>query len=120
MRNNFKSRSLRGSIAGLFSHKATTDMHKLHPDAYFARVYLSKTNFEMVEFIAKCFKTSKIRMTNELIERGIRSFYGEVIGKEITDYNDARQRAQKAKVDHFILAFRKLAKSQGYDISKFI
>jgi hypothetical protein len=120
MRNNFKSHSLRGSITRLFAHKATTDKHKLYPDAYYARVYLSKKNFEGMEFIAKSVKTSKIRMTNELIERGIRSFYGEAIGKEIQNDITAREAGVKMKPDRFIRSFRKLAKSKGHDISKFI
>jgi hypothetical protein len=120
MTNNFKSHSLRGSIKRLFANKATINAHKLYPDAYFARVYLSKTNFKMVEFIAQCFKTSKIRMTNELIERGVRNFYGEAIGKHIQNEVNARETGQHVQTEQIIRELRKLARQKGMNISKFV
>jgi hypothetical protein len=59
-------------------------------------------------------------MANELMERGLRSLYGEVLGKHITDEIEALEDHDYAIVARFILELRKLVKSQGLDISKFI
>jgi hypothetical protein len=120
MRNNFKSHSVKRLLTVLFAPKVTTDMHKLHPIAYYRRIYLSKPMFEGLEFIAATERKSKIRMTNELMERGIRSYFGEKLGKYIEDDIEARKRGERATVTRFIRELRKLAKSKGMDISKFI
>ena len=120
MKNNFKSRSIIRSITCLFTPKVTTDAHKLYPIAYYKRVYLSKPMFEGLEFIAAVERKSKIRMTNELMERGIKSYFGEKLGKYIEDDIEARKRGERATVTRFIRELRKLAKSKGMDISKFI
>ena len=120
MRNSFKSRSLIRSITHLFTPKVTTDRHKLHPYEYYKRVHLSKPMFEGLEFIAAVERKSKIRMTNELIERGIKSYFGEKLGKYIEEDLEARKHGARATVTRFIRELRKLAKAKGYDISKFI
>jgi len=76
--------------------------------------------FEGLEFIAKVERKSKIRMTNELMERGIKSYYGEKLGKYIEEDIEARKHGARATVTRFIRELRRLAKAKGYHISKFI
>jgi hypothetical protein len=104
----------------LFGSKNTVNAHKLYPDAYFRRYYLSRAMSEGIDFMAKANRTSKIAMVNELIERGMKDFYVE----KISLYNKlvlaARELNQPIPSDHFIKAFIKFAKEQGYDIGKFM
>jgi hypothetical protein len=54
-------------------------------------------------------KSPKISVTNELIERGLRHLYGELLGNKIKDDIKAEKR-RKA----FIRQLEKLAKEKGY------
>ena len=76
--------------------------------------------FEGLEFIAAVERTSKIRMTNELMERGIKSYFGEKLGNYIEDDIEARKRGERATVTRFIRELRKLARAKGYNISKYL
>jgi hypothetical protein len=112
-KNRFK-RSIR-TLLGPKNPKYVHNPHKRNPEAYFKQVYLGKKIYEGMEFMAKALETSKTRMTNELMERGMRSLWGEALGEKIKDDVEARERQQE-----MVLVLRKAAKSKGYDISKFI
>ena len=52
--------------------------------------------FEGLEFIARIERKSKIRMVNELMARGIKSYYGEKLGKYIEEDVEARKHGKQA------------------------
>ena len=58
------------SIKALFGTKKRTQVQKTAPEVYYRHVYLSKANYEGVEFMAKTTHTSRVRMANELIAPG--------------------------------------------------
>ena len=120
MKNNFKSRSIIRSITRLFTPKVTTNAHKLYPIAYYRRVYLSKPMFEGVELVAKIERKSKIRMTNELMERGSSSYMGEKLTEYIEDERAAREFHQRLKINRFVRVLRHYARERGMDISKLL
>ena len=105
-------------MRALFARKRGFNPHKMHPDAYYKHVYLSENNFKGIEFVARCTKTSKIRAANEIIQLGLRSFYGEAIGEETTDNIEKKEHSDRIKA--FIWNLQKYARSQGYDITDFI
>ena len=96
----------------LFGHKKRIQCTESHPDAYFRSQFLSKTNYEGIEFAAKVAHTSRIRMTNEIIERGLRSFYGEGLAEEIREKIEAHEQNRAATLSVFVKELRKLAKEQ--------
>jgi hypothetical protein len=69
-----RRRSLLHSIKGIFRANKTTNAHKLYPIAYYKRYYLSKPMSDGVEFLAKTQRKSKIWITNELMELGIKTY----------------------------------------------
>ena len=113
-----KPRSVIGTIRTIIGREKPPSTRKRAPDAYYRQIYLSKENYNGVEFLAKATKTSRVRMANELIRRGLRSFYGEVLGEEIRD--NIEKRAHRDDLSLFLYRLKKYARSQGYDISAFI
>jgi hypothetical protein len=55
-----------------------------------------------------------------LVEAGISKYIGEKIAEQIKLDHEARERGERAKRTRFAFIMRKLAREQGYDISKFI
>jgi hypothetical protein len=104
----------------LFGSKNTVNAHKLYPDAYFKRYYLSKAMSEGVDFMAKANRTSKIAMVNDLVKRGMQDFYRERINLHNQAVLAARALHQPVPDDYFLKRFIKFAKERGYDIGKFI
>jgi hypothetical protein len=110
---------LKRSITRLFTPKVVTDRHKLHPDAYYRRVYLSKAMFNGVEHMARVLKTSKIAIVNELIARGISSLLGEAIIEDARAAIAAAEAGKRYWHNRAVRELRKWAEENGYDISKF-
>jgi len=76
--------------------------------------------YEGLEFIAEVERKSRVGMANEIFERGIKSYFGEKLGKYIEDDIEARKHGARATVTRFVRELRKLAKVKGYDISKYL
>jgi hypothetical protein len=55
-----------------------------------------------------------------LVTTGISAWLGDKIADQIKLDHEARERNEKAKRTRFAFILRKLAREQGYDISKFI
>jgi hypothetical protein len=81
-------------------------------------VFLSKQNYEVVEFLVKTTNASRVPMANGLIQRGMQSFYGE--GEEFQSDNEAKERSELLKVSRFIGEMGTLARSKAWDFSKII
>ena len=120
IRSNLKLPSLTRALQGLFGSNKPISTRKRHPIAYFRQVYLSKPMYEGLEFIAEVERKSRVGMANEIFERGIKSYFGEKLGKYIEDDIEARKHGARATVTRFVRELRKLAKVKGYDISKYL
>ena len=118
LRPVFSTGIMKKEMKQRIGHRKSYNSHKMHPDAYWHSVFLSKKNFNGVEFVAKTTKTTKIRAANELILLGLRSFYGEAIGEEITDNTEKKEHSERIKA--FVWNLQKYARSQGYDIMDFM
>jgi hypothetical protein len=92
-KNRFR-RSMR-VLFGPKDPKYVHNPHKRNPEVYFKHVYLGKKEYGGMEFTAQILKISKTRMSNELIERGMSSLWGEALGEKIKDDVEARERQQE-------------------------
>jgi hypothetical protein len=60
------------------------------------------------------------RVVAKLVEAGISRYIGDKIAEQIKLDHEARERNEKAKRTRFAFILRKIARQNGYDISKFI
>jgi hypothetical protein len=113
-----KPKRFLGTLRALIGIDKNLNTYKTAPDTYYRQVFLSKENYQGVEFLAKIARTSRVRVANELIKRGLSSLYGAILGEEIRDDIEKREHHDDLKL--FIYRLRRYARSQGYDINKFI
>jgi hypothetical protein len=100
----------------LFGTKKGVNPHTRYPDAYYGRVFFDKPMFDGIKLVAKLERTSKKKPARLLIERGFRSYMGEKLKMELA----LRVLERKPRLTRFVLELRRLAKTRGMDISKFI
>jgi hypothetical protein len=107
-------------IMGLFATKKGNVTRLNHKDLYFKQYYLPENLCKGVDMIARIEQTSKIRAVAKLVEMGISSYMHQKIALQVELDNEARARNEKAKRSRFAFILRKIARQNGYDISKFI
>jgi len=104
----------------LFVTKKQQNTHLRHPDAYFRTIWVSEKMYAGIDWVAKFERVSKVRAVNLLLERGFRSWIVERIKAEAALKERERQLSRKPYPSRFVLGLRRLAKTRGMDISKFI
>jgi hypothetical protein len=76
--------------------------------------------YKGVELLAKATHTHRNRTANELIERGLSSFLGEVIAARIQKIHQQEEIELSWWDMDIIRMIKREARRQGYDISKLI
>jgi hypothetical protein len=120
MLHAIKVKALTRMIMGIFTTKTPNITRINHKDLYFKNYYFPENLCKGIDIIAQIERTSKIRAASLLMEMGISSYMHQKIALQVQLDNEARERNEKAKRTRFAFILRKIARSQGYDISKFI
>ena len=115
-----KVKALKRAIMGLLGTSKSNITRLTHKDLYFKSYYLPENLCKGIDFITQIERTSKKRVVTKLVETGISAYLGEKIADQIKLDHEARERDEKAKRTRFVFLLRKLAREQGYDISKFM
>ena len=82
--------------------------------------YFNKKLCAGIELIVEIERTSKKKAAELLMKAGLSSYMGGNLTTYVESEHAVRELHQKVKLTRFVLELRKLAKSKGMDISKFI
>jgi hypothetical protein len=119
MKHTIKLRTLIPSL-WRYLHLLRTLTHILgYLNEYYGRIYFTKQMFEAIEQVAALERKTKKKVANELMKRGLRSYWGEIIEKYIEEDTVARVLEHNPEITLFVRAYNKLARAKCYDISKF-
>jgi curved DNA-binding protein CbpA len=95
-------------------------MSQLRPTLYFKHVYIEQSLYEGIDFLAKLRHTTIKQMTKDLLSKGFSVEIGSLIDQSIKEAKAREEAGQRRRPNSFVIALRKLAQKQGYDIKKFI
>lgn len=115
-----KVRSLTRSILGLFTANKPNMTRLNHKDEYYKNYYFNQKLCNGIRLVADIERTSKKQAAELLMRAGLSSYMGAKVTEQIEMERAARELNQKVKATRFVRELRKLAKSKGMDISKFI
>ncbi len=114
------TRRFKHSIASLFAPKKTNVTIKTHPEVYYKTIWLTRTTYQMVDFVAAVNRKSKKQTVNDMLQRGLASYIGEQVAQDNRLNSERRRRGLPTRPTPFVAALRALARKKGADISKFI
>ncbi len=89
-------------------------MHRLFPEEYFWSCWFNKADTNGIEIVAQVKKVSKRKAAHIMAEIAFHHIMGELVAKDMDEMDDA-QLAERARL---YLKIRKLARANGWDVSK--
>jgi hypothetical protein len=113
-----RRRTLTRSIKAFFTPRKPNVTVKNYPERYYKTIWISKSLYEAIEFLAKFNHTSRMKTCNELLELGISQYMGDLISESVRQDNALDEQDKSVRPNYFGLMFRRWAKSKGGDISK--
>jgi hypothetical protein len=88
-----------------------------YPERYHKTIWISKSLYEAVEFLAKVNHKSRMKTCNELLELGISQYLGDLITGSIQQDNALDEQDKSVRPNYFGLLFRRWAKAKVTDTS---
>ena len=113
------SRSLTGSLTALFRHKKPLTTFDRRPNDYYGQLWITKSLYEALDFLAKANHTTKKKMAQDLLELGIAHYLGNKISESNREEIAQRKQGMPVRPTKFIYQLRRWAKAKGKDIDKF-
>jgi hypothetical protein len=114
-----RTRPLTGSITGLFRRKKALTTFDRHPDDYYGQIWITKSLYEALDFLAIANHTTKKKMAADLLELGIAHYLAGKISESNREEIAQRKQGMPVRPTRFIYQLRRWAKTKGKDISKF-
>jgi hypothetical protein len=86
---------------------------KNHPERYYKTIWISKSLYEAIEFLAKFNRKSRMKTCNDLLELGISQYMGDLIAGSVRQDNSLDEPDKSVRPNYFGLLFRQWAKTKG-------
>jgi hypothetical protein len=119
MKRTPRTRPLTGSITALFRRKKALTTFDRRPDDYYGQVWIAKSLFEALDFLAVANHTTKKKMAADLLELGISHYLADKISESNREEIAQRNQGMPVRPTRFIYQLRRWAKAKGKDISGF-
>jgi hypothetical protein len=117
MLRTFRPRTLTRSVRAVFKPPKPNVTVKNYPERYYKTIWIGKSLYEAIEFVAKANRKSRMKTCNELLELGISQYLGDLIVQSLRQDNTVDEQDVPIRPNYFGLLFRQWAKSKGADTS---
>jgi hypothetical protein len=114
-----RTRSLTGSLTTLFRHKKPLTTFDRRPNDYWGHIYVTKSLYEAIDFLAIANRRTKKKMVEELLNIGIAHYLGNKVSESNRQEIAQRKQGMPVRATPFIYQLRRWAKAKGKDIDKF-
>ena len=111
---NRKHAPITSKIKGLFIYKKGKQLNKLYPKEYFWQCWFNEADTNGIEIVAQVKKVSKRKAAHIMAEIAFHHIMGELVAKDMDEMDDT----QLAERTRLYLKIRKLARANGWDVSK--
>jgi hypothetical protein len=112
--HNRKHDPILRKIKRLFVHNGGKPPHKLYPKEYFWQCWFNEADANGIEIVAIVKKVPKREAAHIMAEIAFHHIMGELVAKDMDEMDDT-QLAERARL---YLKIRKLARANGWDVSK--
>jgi len=119
MKDAPRTRSITGSLTARFRHKKPLTTFDRRPNDYYGQVWINKSLYEALDFLAIANHTTKKKMAADLLELGIAHYLADKISESNREEIAQRKQGMTVRPTTFIYQLRRWAKAKGKDISGF-
>ena len=119
MARSVGKRSFTRSLTALFRAPRSRNPHKDLPYDYYKTVWIGQKQYDAIAFVADNNHISVKKLVDDLLARGLGQYLSEKILESNEQEERLREQGQRIRATAFIYAFKRWAKSKGYNIDKF-